>query len=100
MASLTATFKRVFTSILITRHAIGRRISSTLTLPPSEPCHKPEVNLFRFLVRRDKPAWRRRWKSPYEEQLQQAESMPSWGRRAAQDVTGGLALPAERGSTG
>jgi transposase len=24
--------------------------------------------------------------APYEEQLQQAESMPGWGRRAAQDV--------------
>ena len=27
--------------------------------------------------------------APYEEQLQQAESMPGWGRRSAQDAVGG-----------
>ena len=34
--------------------------------------------------------------APYEEQLQQAESMPGWGRRAAQDVIAGTGTDMSR----
>jgi len=37
---------------------------------------------------------------PYEEQLQQAESMPGWGRRSAQDVVAGTGAGMTRFRTG
>jgi transposase len=38
--------------------------------------------------------------APYEEQLQQAESMPGWGRRAAQDTVAGTGADMTRFRTG
>ena len=38
--------------------------------------------------------------APYEEQLQQAESMPGWGRRAAQDAVAGTGVDMTRFRTG
>src|SRR5579863_958616 len=38
--------------------------------------------------------------APYEEQLQQAESMPGWARRAAQDAIAGTGVDMSRFATG
>jgi transposase len=38
--------------------------------------------------------------APYEEQLQQAESMPGWGRRAAQDAVAETGVDMSRFRTG
>jgi transposase len=61
------------------------------------PGHPPAVSR---IVTTPPPASHSRLLAPYEEQLQQAESMPGWGRRSAQDAVAETGADMSRFPTG